>query len=172
MVRNFRWFDEHVAGCAMPLDEKDVSKLSERGIGAIVSLTPDLLNIDPAIAQNGIAHLRELVNDGNPPTKEQTSSILDFIKQQKSRGVKTVIHCIAGVGRTNTTAAIYLIDGGMSLSHALETIKTVETDGQFNAISNFALAKSSRDLKLPDPNIESIRQRTVHELGPNDIIKS
>jgi protein-tyrosine phosphatase len=61
----------------------------------------------------GIAPERYLhlpTRDGTPPTLEQLREGVAFMKDEIDRGGAVYVHCEAGVGRSATMVAAYLID--------------------------------------------------------------
>jgi protein-tyrosine phosphatase len=102
----------------------DLSLLAQAGIGAIVSL----LNICAQAAiysRAGFAYHLMPVPDGEAPSMEQFSEFLHFVREQRALERKTAVHCTAGLGRTGTVLAGYLIATGSSVDAAVSRIRNL-----------------------------------------------
>jgi atypical dual specificity phosphatase len=66
------------------------------------------------------------VRDGGVPTAAQTMGFLRFMNEQTSRRRPTVVHCEAGLGRTGTAIASYLIATGMAPEAAILKVRSVQ----------------------------------------------
>ena len=82
------------------------------------------------------------VKDFHPPTASQLATFVDLIERQPS-GMRFVVHCEGGTGRTGTFAAAYWIARGLGASEAIAHIRTarphaVETKEQRAALEEFA----------------------------------
>jgi atypical dual specificity phosphatase len=88
-----------------------------------------LLNIpgDEAVYQSAgfDFHLMPL-KDGTAPTIEQTNKFLHFMDAQVARRHPVVVHCEAGLGRTGTVIASYLIAGGLVPDAAILRVRSVQ----------------------------------------------
>ncbi len=109
-----------------PLDafHDDLPLLHRAGIGAVVSL----LNIpsDAAVYRSaGFGYLLLPVPDGAAPSVAQFVEFLRFLPEQRKLGMKTAVHCAAGLGRTGTVLAGYLIANGASPEAAIKGIRAV-----------------------------------------------
>jgi atypical dual specificity phosphatase len=158
-MRGFYWLiADELAGCARPggrgqtgghsaedgraaLDA-DLAWLSERGIGAVLSLTEAPLDSE-ALARYGLESLQVPVRDMTAPTPQQLDLALGFIDRQRSLGRTVVVHCLMGQGRTGTVLAAYLIRRGMSPAEALTELRrvcpgAVENPEQEHALHAFA----------------------------------
>ena len=100
----------------------DLPTLYRVGIRAVVCL----LNIpgDAAVySKAGFAfHLLPLP-DGCAPTTEETATFLRFVEEQRSRRHPVAVHCEAGIGRTGTLLAAYLIANGLPFRRAVMQIR-------------------------------------------------
>jgi protein-tyrosine phosphatase len=99
--------------------------LYSAGIRAVVGL----LNIpsDAAVFETaGFAFLCLPVPDGGSPTLEQATEFVRFVNEQRQLQRPVAVHCEAGLGRTGTMLAVYLIAQGDSAEAAIRRIREVE----------------------------------------------
>ena len=110
-----------------PLDayEDELPELYSAGIRAVVSL----LNIpsDAAVYESaGFAFLCLPVPDGGAPTMEQAEQFVRFVTEQRAAQRPVAVHCEAGLGRTGTMLATYLIAQGQTAEAAIGQVRAVE----------------------------------------------
>ncbi len=143
MIRNFSWLIEgEIAGMAKPASSVyDFEFLKEKGLEAIVSLTEYPLS-EILIEEFGFSVKHIPVRDFQPPTVEQVEDFVAFARNALSEGKKLVVHCDAGVGRTGTILACYLVSKGNSATDAIEEVRTkrpgsIETIEQEEVVREF-----------------------------------
>ena len=149
MLFNFNWLiSDRIAGSGQigGSDARelinDLDQLQECGIRAIVSLTTLSLDRD-VLRDRDIAYLHLPVEDMQPPTLEEVVEFMGFITDVEQQGRPVVVHCGAGLGRTGTMLACYLVHQGKSTEDSLITLRqirpgSVETLGQEQSIENYA----------------------------------
>ncbi len=138
-LRNFGYLiDDKLAGLAHPgtgghLD-RTLKDLSARGVTALVSLDETGISGDVA-REHGMEHRHIPVVDLEPPTLAQADQFVAFVDDALARGGQVAAHCQAGIGRTGTMLAAYLIAHGASAEEALDHVRSrrthpVESDSQ------------------------------------------
>jgi atypical dual specificity phosphatase len=142
---NFHWIvEDRVAAMAMPWPE-DLPELRRRGITAILSLSE---RAPPEIAEQGFAHLVLPIRDFYPPTQSQLQRAVEFIDAAVAAGGACAVHCGAGLGRTGTVVAAWLVRRGSSAGEAIGEVRrrrpgSVETAEQEAAVLEFSRSQTS-----------------------------
>ena len=147
----FSWIDKPtVAGMARPGALDELIWLREQGIQLLISLTEDPLRRD-WVNEAGLFSMHVPVVDLFPPSQKQIDLVLSAIDKARSGKFGVGIHCGAGLGRTGTLLACYLVTQGLSGRDAIARIRqlragSVETPEQEEAVEEFA----RRQRKLED----------------------
>ena len=146
-MHRFYWVSEgFLAGSSHPGASGDLGAdlgfLRDRGISAILTLTET--ELDPwAIDRAQMASLHLPIFDMTAPQPSQFLEALAFIDDQQASARATVVHCLAGQGRTGSILAAWLIRQGATAQEALAAIRlrcpgAVENDDQEAALERFA----------------------------------
>jgi len=133
MIYRFRWqIDDKLAGMSRPFiqcgEDKtgdDTRQLRSHGITAIVSLVESPADAS-AVRAKGFDYYSFPIPDGSPPSLATSRAIVETISRLIDSGEKVAVHCTAGLGRTGTVLALYLVHRGMSARDAIAAVRSRE----------------------------------------------
>jgi atypical dual specificity phosphatase len=143
----FHWIvPGRLAGCAEPgvfsAIDYDMGLLHTIGITHLITLTEKDLDQN-ALARNKLSNLHLPIYDREAPSMAQTYMLVRRMQVLLDQGAVLAVHCHAGIGRTGTILAAWLIrEGGLNASHAIERLRTicrtyVQTQIQEQFLQNF-----------------------------------
>lgn len=146
-MRNFSFvISKNLAGMAYPgimgnLQE-DLEFLQSKNITAIVTLTEESLNREE-IEKNNFSYIHIPIRDFQPPTIDQVKIFVDFTEKMIQENKAVAVHCHAGIGRTGTMLACYLVKTGMKANDAISEIRylrpgSIETRAQEDVIFEYS----------------------------------
>ena len=143
-AQNFRWqIAGEVAGVAYPRSGVELALLRRQGIRALLSLTKDPLPPEQLIAYDLQAeHLP--IRDFHAPTIAQIEQAIAIINRFLADNRPVAVHCGAGLGRTGTILACYLVWQGIAAQDAIERVRSlqpgsIETPGQQAVVRAYEL---------------------------------
>ncbi len=129
--RGFAWLvPGKLAGTPLPgvvnAIDIDLQALKRCGVTVLVSLTEK--DVDQvALARNGLRNIHLPVYDREPPTVAQLQMLMLKMKRLLLGGEVLAVHCLAGLGRTGTVLAAWLVFEGITAEESLRRVRSVES---------------------------------------------
>ena len=123
MAERFSWVvKDIIAGMERPglfqNLKDDLSFLNEKGIDVIVNLEEYFWEYP----EFDVLHLP--IADFNPPMQDDFDNFIEFVRTKFDEGKRVLVHCHAGMGRTNVMLASYLVyKDKIDPDHALQSVK-------------------------------------------------
>jgi atypical dual specificity phosphatase len=144
VLGNFGWLEGgRIAGSSLPSSLEHLLWLHRQGIRAIVSLHPINREVQQGIDSIGIAHKLLLVEDMGVPDDGQIQEFLEFVGDQLAQGKPCLVHCYAGIGRTGTMLALYLVSKGVGAHEAIERLGGLQSRAQQALIHEYAARRAA-----------------------------
>lgn len=127
-------------GVIYPIED-DLEQLKEDGISAVVTLTEYSLPQN-LLFEYGFEYLHLPIADFTPPTIAQINKFTSFVFKMNQENTGVAVHCAAGVGRTGTMLACYLVYLGETSENAIKQIRSIrpgsiETSAQEDIIHKY-----------------------------------
>ncbi len=144
MLGNFSFvIDGLLAGSALPGSfgdlMEDLKEAKQNGITTVVSLTETPLP-QAFMEEARLSYTHIPIDDFTPPSISQVDQFVQIVDEVEEKGGAVLVHCFAGVGRTGTMAAAYLIKKGSSADEAVSTVRqrrpgSIETRSQLQFLN-------------------------------------
>lgn len=155
--RGFLWLKRGVlAGTPLPGVvhdiEYDMQMLKKVGVTTLVTLMTKPVDKD-VLEKYSVKSIWHAIKDMAAPTNEQAVVICEEIEQAITNKEVIAVHCRAGMGRTGTVLAAYLIWQGSSALDALDTVRNIEprwvqSEEQVNFLESFDKYLSAENRRL------------------------
>jgi atypical dual specificity phosphatase len=123
----FVWVEQgKLAGSGYPASRSQLGWLRSQGIKTILTLTENPL---PGQWLDGLAfEIRHIpMKDHQAPDTVSLDEAATFVRDNVKDGKTTLVHCLAGEGRTGCVLAAYLIkDRGISEDEAIKVLRRIK----------------------------------------------
>jgi atypical dual specificity phosphatase len=136
---NFSWLlQDKLAGSGMPTSFEEIAWIKKQGVKSIVTMTENGL---PDSWVDGLEYLHVPTEDLSAPDIEKIDAAVDFINERIKNKDPVMVHCAAGIGRTGTILASYLVKyQKMSAKEAIDKVReerpgSIQSESQEVAIS-------------------------------------
>jgi atypical dual specificity phosphatase len=146
----FSWIDKpRLAAHSLPGSLEEYQWLREHGIHLVIALTEDPPRRD-WINEAGLFSLHIPIEDMHPPSPAQIDLCIASIDKANKNDFGVAIHCGAGLGRTGTMIACWLVHHvDLSAQDAIARARrlrpgSVETDEQAEAVAEYARRRKSQ----------------------------
>jgi len=150
VLPNFSWFVERkIAGVSFPRTEDAFTLLKMLGVKALLNLSEHAIPSE-RISKFDMQAEHVPLADFSTPTLGEIDQAIMIIDSFLSQEQPIAVHCRAGLGRTGTILACYLVRQGISAEEAIRQVRTIrpgsiETIGQEAVIANYERQRSLLD---------------------------
>jgi len=142
----FRWVvKDRVIGMARPSSE-DLAALASSGVRHVISLTSQPLERE-LLNRHGITGIHMPVTDMSAPSPGEITRFVEELTRLVDDGHKVAVHCGAGLGRTGTMLACYLVSRGMSAEEALNEVRRRRPGSVESRVQEEAVREYERSLE-------------------------
>ncbi len=150
ILPNFDWlFEDKVAAMPYPESDDAFTLLDGMGIRAMLNLSEVPYPYE-APYKIGMLTRHIPVADFTAPTLDQVKEAVAVISSCLERGMPVAVHCMAGLGRTGTILACYLVGMNIEANKAVITIRewrpgSIETPEQEDVVFEYEQFIKARD---------------------------
>jgi atypical dual specificity phosphatase len=155
--RGFVWIEDgRLAATPMPgisanIDQ-DLDLLKQAGITVLITLTEQDFP-QHTLFQHGLRNLHFPIADRKAPSTADTDVLVNQMHDMLNHGEVLAVHCLAGLGRTGTILAAYMVkEKGISAQVALNQIRHfnrqfVQTDDQEDFLMEYEVQQEQTVLR-------------------------
>jgi atypical dual specificity phosphatase len=147
----FSWVvPDMIAGCPMPGVSApmgyDLDLLANIGITVLITLTEEDI-YQTELAAAGLSNVHLPIYDREAPSLSQMHMLLLKMQKLIAEGEVLAVHCLAGLGRTGTVLAAWMIkEGGLSSEEAIRRLRLINPGFIQSAVQETFLAEFENDI--------------------------
>lgn len=139
-----------IAGCPMPGVSApmgyDLDLLANIGITVLITLTEEDIYQAELVAA-GLSNVHLPIYDREAPSLSQMHMLLLKMQKLIAQGEVLAVHCLAGLGRTGTVLAAWMIkEGGLSAEEAIRRLRLINPGFIQSAVQENFLAEFENDI--------------------------
>ena len=140
---NFGWvLENELAGSQGPSSVRDLFFLHSEGVRAVIRMEEQTIAADSE-EKFDLVDMFVPVPDFTPPKLDQIQKMIEFIDQQTAAQKPVVVSCYAGIGRTGTVLACYLVHRGQEPADAMNRVRelrpgSIQTPEQEAAVREYS----------------------------------
>ncbi len=143
---NFSWIIKgKLAGHQGPSSEQELAWLKKQGVLALIRMAEEhkAKVSSLQVEQLDLWDCQVPVPDFTAPNSVQIDTMIKFIERSLAANRPVGVSCGAGMGRTGTILACYLVSKGSSVEEAINEVRakrpgSIETKSQENAVKTYA----------------------------------
>jgi atypical dual specificity phosphatase len=129
--------------------DRDLEGLARLGVTVLVTLEERETVSSEALAVHGIRLVHVPIPDMHAPSLETAARLCERVDAMLAAGDVVAVHCLAGLGRTGTVLAAYLVWRGQSALDAIERVRaikprSIQSVEQAEFLTRFAEVRASR----------------------------
>jgi len=142
--QNFSWVHKNLGGMKRPYDQESIHSLNKIGVKLLVTLTEKPLE-KSWFDNTDIENLHIPILDFQTPTLQQVDIFIQAAKKLINTNNSVIVHCTAGMGRTGTMLACWLVaERNYTPFKAVEFVRekrpgSIETKEQLQFIGSYSL---------------------------------
>jgi atypical dual specificity phosphatase len=116
------WITSEIVACAYPNKDEAIAALASQGVSLIINLHVRAHRPE-RLARHEIVQMHLPTRDFMPLKMKDVICGISAVGKEVSAGRRVAVHCGAGLGRTGTFIACYLVSVGLSSDLAIETVR-------------------------------------------------
>jgi atypical dual specificity phosphatase len=149
--KGFSWIvPGMLAGCPMPgvsaPIDYDLDLLVGMGITVLITLTEEDL-YQGELKSAGLRNIHLPIYDREAPSLNQMHMLLLRMQKLLEQGDVLAVHCLAGIGRTGTVLAAWMIkEGGLAATEAIRRLRLINPNFVQSEVQEVFLAEFENDI--------------------------